>query len=118
LRDESRRASDAEVQLNVCAKQDEERISGLESKLSEISNIIGNYDKLRVKDQEVIHRLKERVCQLDTENTALATVVTSTASTGDSNLDAEAIAEKILYLRDLLSTANEKSETPVDIKSE
>ncbi|XP_046568320.1 GRIP and coiled-coil domain-containing protein 1-like [Haliotis rubra] len=114
--EETRRANEAEYQHNICAQQSEERICSLESKLSEISDIVGNYDKKRVKDQEVITRLKERVSQLDHENTVLATAAVSSLPVEDSHLDPEAIVERIVHLSHLLNAANTTLESPINIQ--
>lgn len=62
----------AEDQLRVRDKQAEERVASLEAKLSELSEVVGNYERLRFQDQSSIQKLRERVSQLDMENTALA----------------------------------------------
>ncbi|XP_071079295.1 GRIP and coiled-coil domain-containing protein 1-like [Haliotis cracherodii] len=113
--EETRRANEAEYQHNVCAQQSEERICSLEANLSEISDIIGNYDKMRVKDQEVITKLKERVSQLDHENTVLATAAVSSLPVEDSHLDPDAIAERIVHLLEQLKAANITLENPINI---
>ncbi|GAB1607513.1 GRIP and coiled-coil domain-containing protein 1-like [Argonauta hians] len=68
---EEQRANDAEDSLNNMAEQSEVRVSGLETKLSDLSQVVGNYERLRLQDQQAIQRLKDRVAQLDTENMAL-----------------------------------------------
>ena len=46
-------------------------MANLESKLSDLSNTVGNYDRQRELDLLAIHKLKERIAHLDSENTAL-----------------------------------------------
>ena len=43
-----------------------------EVKLSELSEVVGNYEKLRLQDQQAIQKLKERLQQLDVENASLS----------------------------------------------
>ena len=45
---------EAEKELKSQSKQSEERVSSLESKLSELSQVVGNYEKLRFQDQQAI----------------------------------------------------------------
>ena len=47
LQQEQRRANDAELQMKHVSHQSEERISSLESKLSELSDVVGDYERLR-----------------------------------------------------------------------
>lgn len=101
------------------SQQSEERISSLESKLSELSEVVGDYERLRYQDQCSIHRLKERVTQLDLENTALAQATHGTDPDRDhdeGNLDAPALVNKITRLKALLKAANQRSEKPIDIE--
>ncbi len=79
-----------------------------------------------IQDQEAIHKLRERVTQLDLENTALARAAhggsathindnDSTTSSDDTNLDVQALVDKITRLKGMLKLANERSEKPVNI---
>lgn len=61
-------------------------------------------------------KLKERVTQLDLENTALARAANSRTIQNVEELnDPAEIKETILKLKGLLKLANEQSEKPVDI---
>lgn len=62
---EQQRANEAEQRLRVVAAQSESRVSSLETKLSELSEIVGSYDRDRQQDQIAIQKLKERIAQLD-----------------------------------------------------
>ena len=42
-----------------------------EVKLSELSEVVGSYEKLRLQDQQAIQKLKERLQKLDVENATL-----------------------------------------------
>lgn len=95
----------------------EERVAMLETKLSEISKVVGEYERLKCQDQITIQKLKERVSQLDLENTALSQSQSSgTYGQDDDTADPQVFAEKILNLKDLLKSANKHSENPVKLK--
>ena len=53
LQQEQRKAAEAESRLQQQSKLSEERISNLEEKLSELSEVVGNYERLRFQDQQV-----------------------------------------------------------------
>ncbi|XP_070556459.1 GRIP and coiled-coil domain-containing protein 1-like isoform X2 [Ptychodera flava] len=118
---EQQKAVEAEEKLRQVAESDEHRVSSLEAKLSDLSEVVGNYERLRYQDQLAIQRLKERVTQLDLENTALARVANKTpvpyvADDGeDSNLNVNTLVEKITKMKGLLKLANQRAEKPVDI---
>ncbi|CAC5407469.1 GCC1 [Mytilus coruscus] len=62
-------------------------------------------------------KLKERVTQLDLENTALSHSQSSgTYGQDDDTSDPQVFADKILNLKDLLKSANKHSENPVKLK--
>ncbi|XP_050407159.1 GRIP and coiled-coil domain-containing protein 1 [Patella vulgata] len=112
------RASEAETRAVQVSVQSEERVTSLETKLAELSEVVGNYERLRYQDQQAIQRLKERVTQLDIENSALARAAHSAPKsydTDENNLDAQSLSEKIIQLKRLLLEANSRSEKPVDI---
>ena len=48
------RVKDAEEKAKVYSQQCETRIAELESKLSELSETVGNYERLRFQDQQNI----------------------------------------------------------------
>ncbi|XP_014673614.1 PREDICTED: GRIP and coiled-coil domain-containing protein 1-like [Priapulus caudatus] len=115
---EQQRANEAEQRLGVVAAQSETRVSSLETRLSELSDIVGGYDRDRQHDQAAIHKLKERISQLDLENSALARRVTQTDASDDddaSNLDVNALIERIAKLKGMLKQANARSERPVNL---
>jgi len=58
------RADDAELQLHVMSQQSETRAVGLESRLSELSETLGNIERLRQQDQQIIQKLRERLVQV------------------------------------------------------
>ncbi|KAF6024206.1 GCC1 [Bugula neritina] len=102
---EQERADEAENRLQEIAKKSELRISELESKISQLSDMVGNYEKLKYTDQISIQKLKERVTQLDQENTALAKV--ANPSLDDTNLGIEELVDKLKHLKTSLQQACE-----------
>lgn len=54
VQDEQVRANEAEHNLSASAAQNEIRVSSLESNLSELSEVVGKYEKLR----QQVHRKK------------------------------------------------------------
>ena len=51
--------------------QEERRIAELESKITELSDVVGTYDRKRQDDQSLIRKLRERLEGLELENTSL-----------------------------------------------
>ncbi|XP_064621345.1 GRIP and coiled-coil domain-containing protein 1-like [Lineus longissimus] len=117
---EQKRANEAEERVQLVASQSEQRVSGLEAKLSELSEVVGNYERTRLHDQQAIVRLRERVTQLDMENTALARAAhpnnSEFDSDDDSNLDIQALVDKMMKVKGLLKLANERSERPINVE--
>ncbi|CAH1791289.1 unnamed protein product [Owenia fusiformis] len=122
VQQEQMRANKAEESMRLVAEQGEERVCGLESKLSELSEVVGNYERLRYQDQLAISKLRDRVTQLDLENTALARAAHTSPddpdllNDDDKNLDIQALVEKMVKLKGMLKLANERSEKPVNVE--
>jgi hypothetical protein len=57
---EQKRATDAEERARRLAAVHEERVANLEARLAELSETVGNYDRLRQQDQLAIQKLKVR----------------------------------------------------------
>lgn len=112
------RAQDAEEKARLYNEQSETRISELETKLSELSETVGNYERLRFQDQQVIQKLKERASQLDMENMALARAASSSNDGQEDidTLDVNTIVDRIVKLKGQLKLVNERSERPVNIE--
>lgn len=55
---EQKRATDAEERARRLAAVHEERVANLEARLAELSETVGNYDRLRLQDQLAIQKLK------------------------------------------------------------
>ncbi|XP_076305729.1 LOW QUALITY PROTEIN: GRIP and coiled-coil domain-containing protein 1-like [Tachypleus tridentatus] len=118
---EKHRVSEAEEKLKALSAVSEARIASLESRVSELSEVVGSYDRLKQKDQVAIQRLKDRVAQLDLENTTLAKAVAEddkkVGKDEDSNLDVQTLMDKICKYKNILKTANDRSENPVDLNA-
>ena len=86
-----------------------------EFKLSELSEVVGNYEKLKFQDQMVIQKLKERLQQLDVENTALSQH-SPTTEIPDNNRqtvnELESLREQIHKLKAALKYAVENTSLP------
>lgn len=86
-----------------------------EFKLSELSEVVGNYEKLKFQDQMVIQKLKERLQQLDVENTALSQH-SPTTEIPDNNRqtvnELESLREQIHKLKTALKYAVENTSLP------
>ena len=73
-------------------------MASLESKLSDLSDTVGNYDRQRELDLLSIHKLKERIAQLDSENTALTRTQVERLS-NESAEQLSALQEKMVRLK-------------------
>lgn len=108
LKHEKDRTIKAEEEIRSISLFHEERVANLEARLAELSNTVGNYDRLRQKDQENIIVLKEKL--LD------ATSSKSCPGTTDSeNESIEDILGEIERLKQILLKENTKMKYPVDV---
>merc|ERR1711962_403157 len=110
----------AEERSTSLSGQQETRVANLESRLQELSETVGTYDRLRQNDQISMQKLRERIAQLDLENQSLQNnrkidTVKDLDGDNDSNLDVQSLIERILRLRAMLRDANRRSENPVDL---
>lgn len=62
--EEQRVAAAAEQQARVLAMTHEKRVAGLESRLAELSETVGEYDRLRQQDQRSIQNLKDQLSNM------------------------------------------------------
>ncbi|KAM6321025.1 GRIP and coiled-coil domain-containing protein 1 [Aegotheles albertisi] len=120
LLQEMRKAAQAEEQLRQHAQMEERRVADLEGQVSEVSELLGTYEKAKQKDQVVIQKLKDRIVQLDLENKTLA-IAASSRSPGDvhgeeANLDVNVLKDKMEKLKKLLQAAAKKSQPALDIE--
>lgn len=116
------KASKAEERSVSIQGQQESRVANLESRLQELSETVGTYDRLRQADQSAMQKLRERIAQLDQENKHLQSspkrdqpFKAELDGDNDSNLDVQSLIERILRLRTMLRDANRRSENPVDL---
>ncbi|NWS48942.1 GCC1 protein, partial [Probosciger aterrimus] len=120
LLQEMKKAAQAEEQLRQHAQMEERRVADLEGQVSEVSELLGTYEKAKQKDQVIIQKLKDRIVQLDVENKTLA-IAASSRAPGDAhveeaNLDVNVLKDKMEKLKKLLQAAAKKSETTLDIE--
>ena len=72
-------------------------MANLESRLQDLSESVGTYDRLRQVDQQAMQKLKERITQLDQENQSLMVHKEQDLDgDNDSNLDVQSLIERIL----------------------
>jgi hypothetical protein len=67
--------------------QQETRVANLESRLQELSETVGTYDRLRQNDQMSMQKLRDRIAQLDLENQSLQNVSRNDSLPGRLTLD-------------------------------
>ncbi|XP_028722066.1 GRIP and coiled-coil domain-containing protein 1 [Peromyscus leucopus] len=120
LQQEMRKTALAEDQLRQQSQVEEQRVAALEHQISEVSELLGTYEKAKQKDQLTIQKLKERILQLDLENKTLALAASSRPSLdshGDeSNLDINVLKDKLEKLKRLLQVAARKSQVTLDVE--
>lgn len=77
--------------------------------------MVGNYERYKVQDQQTIQRLKERMSQLDLENTALSRSASQIKSYDEEwgSLEAAQLGDLIVNLQGFLREANQRAATPV-----
>lgn len=64
MQTEQQRANDAEERARAMSQTSERRIAELESRLSELSEMLGSAERLKLEDQRAMQRLRERVHQV------------------------------------------------------
>ncbi|NWX06283.1 GCC1 protein, partial [Caloenas nicobarica] len=120
LLQEMRKAAQAEEQLRQHAQNEERRVADLEGQVSQVSELLGTYEKAKQKDQAVIQKLKDRIVQLDLENKTLAIAASSRAPADvhleETNLDVNVLKDKMEKLKKLLQVAAKKSQPALDIE--
>ncbi|KAF7655608.1 hypothetical protein LDENG_00053680 [Lucifuga dentata] len=113
LQQEIRKACQVEERARERAQAEERRVASLEERVSELSELLGNCEKSRQKDQQAAHRLRERVLQLDTENKTLAIAASSRLSSElnieETNLDVNVLKEKLEKVKKLLLLASQRN---------
>lgn len=124
---EQKRANDAEERLRIITSLEECRVADLEVKLSELSEVVGNYEKLRLQDQQAIQKLKDRLQQLDVENATLTRQISCDENrTPDNERDVgehhdetpDELKKRVMKLKGLLRIALDSSDKPLDLELE
>ncbi|XP_029471407.1 GRIP and coiled-coil domain-containing protein 1 [Rhinatrema bivittatum] len=120
LLQEMRKVALADEQLRQHSQMEEQRVASLESQISEVSELLGTYEKAKQKDQMAIQKLKERIVQLDMENKTLAIAASSRSladlNVEESSLDINVLKDKMEKLKKLLHLAAKRSPRPLDIE--
>ncbi|XP_011355481.1 GRIP and coiled-coil domain-containing protein 1 [Pteropus vampyrus] len=120
LQQEIRKTALAEDQLRQQSQLEEQRVASLENQISEVSELLGTYEKAKQKDQLAIQKLKERILQLDLENKTLALAASSRSpldSHGEeSSLDVNVLKDKMEKLKRLLQVAARKTQVTLDVE--
>lgn len=116
IQQEKERARDVEERAKKLSLIQEERIVNLETRLAELSEIVGTYDRLRQQDQSEIHKLKEHIAVIGLEHVNITPLENKKAEVSQID-DVDNIIKKILDLKKELSEASEKSNRKVDFFS-
>ncbi|XP_015673394.1 GRIP and coiled-coil domain-containing protein 1 [Protobothrops mucrosquamatus] len=99
------------AQADEHLRMGEQRAAALEARVSELSGLLGAYEKARQKDQATVQKLKDRIAQLDLENKTLAVAASGHAARGlaleDGHLDANVLRDKVEKLAELARVAAE-----------
>ena len=87
-----------------------------------MSEVVGNYEKLRLQDQQAIQKLKERLQKLDVENATLTRQISTDENrTPDNERDLledetpEELKKQVFKLKGLLKIAMDSSDKPLDL---
>ena len=93
--------------------------------MSELSEVVGNYEKLRLQDQQAIQKLKDRLQQLDVENETLTRQISIDESHTPDNekevgedVTPENLKKQVMKLKGLLKVALDSSDKPLDLGKE
>jgi hypothetical protein len=118
---EQQRASDAEERLKQQSQHEEQQVASLEVKVSQLSETVGSYVLLREQDQASMQKLKDRISQLDIENTELTRAhVERQEATTLAEGQVTAFQEQIVRLKTLLKIATsritEKTTVPANLE--
>lgn len=120
LQQEMRKTALVEDLLRQQSQVEEQRVAALENQISEVSELLGTYEKAKQKDQLAIQKLKERILQLDLENKTLALAASSRSpldSHGEEcSLDVNVLKDKMEKLKRLLQVAARKSQVTLDVE--
>ncbi|XP_006633803.2 GRIP and coiled-coil domain-containing protein 1 [Lepisosteus oculatus] len=121
IQQEMRKAGQAEERLREQSQLEESRLASLEERVSELSELLGTYEKAKQKDQLMLQKLKDRIMQLDMENKTLAFAASARTSVDltidETSLDVNVLKEKMVKVRKLLLLATQKSPQPLEIET-
>lgn len=109
LKNEQMKALFAEERNKKLAILHEDRVANLESRLAELSNTVGNYDRLRQKDQDSIHKLKEKLSKLSVSQ------MEAKSPADRSEVDIPKAIEEILRLKKFIQAENAHLQNPIDL---
>lgn len=112
VENEKKQAGDADEKLKWVTLVNEKRIASLETRLSELSTMIGNYEKRKQEDQITIQRLKERITQLHAEHGTRLFSDENVKFWNLDELDIQSIQKKLKELKNA-STPLEAKDIPV-----
>ncbi|CAF1186790.1 unnamed protein product [Adineta steineri] len=117
LRVESKRNQQLEKKLTDNTTEYAQRTSTNETHIAELSEQIGVIEKQRAQDQMAIQRLKERIAQLDVENSLLTKAssasieqddIGGTNDDSDNHHDLDTLLKHISKLKVLIRVANDR----------
>lgn len=90
-------------------------------KLSELSEVVGNYEKLRLQDQQAIQKLKDRLQKLDSENATLSRQLSldenqmpDNEKELEENETPEELKKQVFKLKGMLKIALNSCDTPLN----
>lgn len=91
-------------------------------KLSELSEVVGTYEKLRLQDQHAIQKLKDRLQKMDVENATLTRQISTDENQMPDNereleedVTPEELKKQVFKLKGLLRIAWDSSDKPLDL---
>ncbi|NXY88711.1 GCC1 protein, partial [Alcedo cyanopectus] len=113
LLQEMKKTAQAEEQLRQQAQLEERRVAALESRVSEVSELLGCQEQAKQRDQAALQRLRDRVVQLELENQALAA---SRRPGDEAEADVDVLRDRMEKLKELLREAARRSRPPVDVQ--
>lgn len=115
IKNEQKRAYQAEDRYKKLSSIHEERVANLESRLAELSSTVGNYDRLRQQDQENIFKLKEKIAQMSIPETSLQETVAHSLSNMENEKSVDEMITEFEELKRLILTINMKLDQPRDL---
>ncbi|XP_004517914.1 GRIP and coiled-coil domain-containing protein 1 [Ceratitis capitata] len=123
IKNEKERVLQAEELSRRQAALHEDRVANLEARLAELSNTVGNYDRLRQQDQENIHTLRKKLQDLEHNSESLSNFSSVNITNpeklhrrlSNSKHDITTIVDEILRLKKIILAENSCNTNPVDL---